>query len=166
VSALAVAHAPGLLAYFTRRVQQRDDAADLLGETMLVLWRRVADVPSDEQAARLWLYGVARRVLATHRRTGTRRHALTERLRTELATTAHKQSSQDPRLEELQRAFETLHPIDQEIIKLVHWDGFSLVDAARVMGRRPGTIRSRYHRARTLLRAQLKAPEPVPERHC
>jgi RNA polymerase sigma-70 factor (ECF subfamily) len=56
VSALAVAHAPGLLAYFTRRVQQRDDAADLLGETMLVLWRRVADVPSDEQAARLWLY--------------------------------------------------------------------------------------------------------------
>ena len=37
-----------------------------------------------------------------------------------------------------------------------HWDGFSLVDAAAVLGRRPATVRSRYHRARQRLRTLLE----------
>lgn len=161
VSALAALHSSSLLAYFTRRVHQREDAADLLGETLLVLWRRARDVPSDDDAARLWLYGVARKVLATHRRTGTRRHALTTRLRTELAAHDDQQPTEDPRLSTLQQALDELDPQDQEIIKLVHWDGFSLTDAARIIGKRPGTVRSRYHRARARLRARLDIPEAV-----
>lgn len=164
VSALAGLHSSGLLAYFTRRVPQREDAADLLGETLLVLWRRARDVPSDDDAARLWLYGVARKVLATHRRTGTRRHALATRLRTELAAHHDQQPAEDPRLTTLQQALDELDPQDQEIIKLVHWDGFSLTDAAQIMGKRPGTVRSRYHRARARLRAHLDIPEAVQER--
>lgn len=45
--------------------------------------------------------------------------------------------------------------MDQEIVKLIHWEGFSQVDVAQLLDRPPGTIRSRYARARTLLLATL-----------
>jgi len=42
---------------------------------------------------------------------------------------------------------------DREIIMLVHCDGFTLVDAGRLLRLRATTARSRYHRARNRLRA-------------
>jgi DNA-directed RNA polymerase specialized sigma24 family protein len=88
VAALAEREAPRLLSYFERRVGVREDAADLLGETLLVLWRRSSDIPASDIEAAMWLFGVARRVLAGHRRGGKRRLALAERLRNELAVTS------------------------------------------------------------------------------
>ncbi|MER7441844.1 RNA polymerase sigma factor [Micromonospora avicenniae] len=69
-----------LLAYALRRTEQPEDAADIVAETFLVAWRRSHDMPADAEV-RLWLYGVARRVLANHHRTGLRRERLGERLR-------------------------------------------------------------------------------------
>src|SRR2546426_1943597 len=46
-----------------------------LFRSMLVAWRRIGDVPTDG-TARLWLYGVARRVLANHHRSSGRRERL------------------------------------------------------------------------------------------
>jgi RNA polymerase sigma-70 factor, ECF subfamily len=71
-------HRP-LLAYAVRRVADPADAADIVAETFLVAWRRLDEVPPDEQA-RPWLFGVARRVLANYYRGEHRRHALGERL--------------------------------------------------------------------------------------
>jgi DNA-directed RNA polymerase specialized sigma24 family protein len=52
-----------VLGYVVRRTGRPDDAADVIAETFLTAWRRLADVPAGE-AARPWLFGVARRVLA------------------------------------------------------------------------------------------------------
>jgi hypothetical protein len=52
------------------------------------------DVPAGDEA-RLWLYGVARRVLANHRRGETRRGALADRLRAELTVWAGSHADQD-----------------------------------------------------------------------
>ncbi|WP_372491794.1 RNA polymerase sigma factor [Microbacterium croceum] len=38
-----------------------------------------------------------------------------------------------------------------------HWDGFALTEIAQHLGRPAGTIRSRYSRARAVLRAVLEA---------
>ena len=65
-------HFRELLGYALRRVGSPEDAADVVAETMLVAWRRIDEVPADG-TARLWLYGVARRVLANHRRGQVRR---------------------------------------------------------------------------------------------
>lgn len=46
-------------------------------------------------------------------------------------------------------------PLDREIIRLIHWEGFSQEDAARIVGKPAGTVRSRYSRARATLRTQL-----------
>jgi DNA-directed RNA polymerase specialized sigma24 family protein len=58
-----------LLGYALRRCHSPDDAADVVAETFTIAWRRAADLPAGDEA-RLWLYGVARRVLANHLRTG------------------------------------------------------------------------------------------------
>jgi DNA-directed RNA polymerase specialized sigma24 family protein len=59
-----------ILEYALRRVEEREDAADVVAETFLVAWRRIGEVPIGEEA-RLWLYGVARLTLANlHRPSG------------------------------------------------------------------------------------------------
>lgn len=145
--------APALLAYFERRSTPHD-AADLLGETLLIAWRRVSAVPADEQEARMWLFGVARRVLMTSRRSGVRRQALTDRLREDALT---RPPATEPQSDRLREALASLDPLDAEIIRLLHWDGFGLGEIAQHLGRPAGTIRSRYSRARAVLRAVLEA---------
>ena len=76
-------HFRELLGYALRRSGSPEDAADIVAETMLVAWRRHDQLPQDE-TARLWLYGVARRVLANHRRGQVRRERLGDLLRREL----------------------------------------------------------------------------------
>lgn len=123
--------ASALLAYFERRCPI-DDAPDLLGETLLVAWRRADAMPTVEHEARMWLFGVARRVLGTSRRSQIRRHALVERLR------LHAQLRTEPargRDDDLHEALASLPPIDAEIIRLLHWDGFTLAEIAAL--RRP-----------------------------
>ncbi len=44
-------HAPGILAYFSRRVEPGHDAADLLAETLLVVWRRASSLPTDDEVS-------------------------------------------------------------------------------------------------------------------
>jgi RNA polymerase sigma factor (sigma-70 family) len=73
-------HGRDVMAYALRRAAEPQDAADVVAETFLVAWRRLHDVPAGLDA-RLWLFGVARRILANHQR-GERRRA---RLRAELA---------------------------------------------------------------------------------
>lgn len=61
-----------ILGYVLRRYPHPETAADVVAETFTIAWRRIEEVPKGDEA-RLWLYGVARRVLANHRR-GERRH--------------------------------------------------------------------------------------------
>lgn len=72
-----------LLGYALRRCADPDDAADVVAETFLTAWRRLAEVPPGADG-RLWLFGTARHVLANHDRSARRRDRLTERLRDEL----------------------------------------------------------------------------------
>ena len=164
--------APELLGYLIRRTSQAEDAADLLADVLLVVWRRVDKAPTDEQAMRMWLFGIARKTLATHQRGMRRRLALTERLRSELSTTpviaginGNPNSLVNSSSEQLQAALDTLSPDDQEVIKLIHFDQFTPAEVAQHLRLRPATARSRHHRARTrlaraLIRIQSQTREP------
>ena len=67
-------HGP-VFGYVLRRTDNAEDAADAIADTFLIAWRRLDDIPTGDQA-RLWLYGVARRVLANQRRGKRRRSTL------------------------------------------------------------------------------------------
>ncbi|MEA5118903.1 MAG: sigma-70 family RNA polymerase sigma factor, partial [Propionicimonas sp.] len=139
---------PDLLRYFARRVIPREDAADLLSETLLVLWQRRGKLPQDPEEQRAWAYGIARKVLSNHQRKQSRRAALgdTYLLRASLAASVPTDLS--PAAEQALDALATLPECDRELIRLVVWDGFGVGQAGAVLGMKDATARSRYARAK------------------
>jgi RNA polymerase sigma-70 factor (ECF subfamily) len=144
-----------ILAYLLRRTPQREDAADLLGEVYVAAWRRIDDIPEGDNA-RLWLYGVARRVLANyHRRDRTVRN-LAGVLRAELAgRDIAAIDTTDAKIVAVHDALDALDPDHRELLTLTAWEGLTPAEIARITGEAPGTVRVRLHRARTRLRAEL-----------
>lgn len=149
-TALSAASAD-LLAYLQRRVGF-DDAPDLLGETMVIAWRRVADLPDDPEQTRMWLFGIARGTLLNHARGERRRWALADRIR---VTTSHAASPPADDGVEVRDAIARLVPDLAELVRLVHWERMTLADAAQLLGIPDSTARTRYARAKEELRAVL-----------
>ena len=148
----AVHHA-AILGYALRRTGNADDAADVIAETFLTAWRRIDDIPAGE-AARPWLYGVARRVLANQRRGDQRRSALGERLRSELAAERFPREP-PPGLDGVAAALRRLGDTDREILTLAAWEGLDAGQIAVVIGCSRNAARIRLHRARRRLAAAL-----------
>ena len=143
-------YAPAVAAYARRRASA-DVVDDTVADTFLVAWRQLDRVPHD---ALPWLYGVARRTLANHRRAEARRTALAERLDLELPTVTNEHP--DPRVLE---ALATLRERERELLMLIAWEGLTPAEAAVVLGSSGATCRVRLHRARARLAAALAALE-------
>ncbi|XVQ06503.1 RNA polymerase sigma factor [Spirillospora sp. CA-255316] len=143
------AHRAKILGYALRRTADPQDAADVLAETFLIAWRKLDDVPRGE-AARLWLYGVARRVLANHHRGERRRSSLVGdlagQLRIDLA--AHRVSRPEGELAAIAAAFGELSENDRELLSLVGWENLDHGEIAAVLGCSRNAVRIRLHRAR------------------
>jgi len=164
-AAAAVRHnGPDLLSYLERRVADRADAADLLAETFLIAWRRVDAIPADDQEARMWLYGVARNVLANHRRGVRRSSEMAGRLRVEVERVARLEDATSSSSARVQDAIDRLPEPLAELVRLVHWDGFGIGDAGDLLGVSASTARGRYARARELLLLELDARTQPTER--
>jgi RNA polymerase sigma-70 factor, ECF subfamily len=151
-----------LLGYALRRTADPQDAADVVAEVFTVAWRRCADIPAGP-AGRLWPFGVARHVLANHRRGELRRGnlggALRAALATGVATVADPARDVQERAEaaEVTRALRALPDADRELLTLIAWDGLSPAEAGTVLGLNAATVRVRLHRARQRLRKLLGA---------
>ncbi len=151
---------PDVLAYLARRVQPREDAADVFQQVLLTTWRRLRVVPADERAAFGWMLGTARKCLANHRRAGVRRSALADRLREQVAV-----ATTSPELD-VSDLLAQLTPDDAELLTLVHWEGLTIAEAGAVLGLSAAASRKRIERARTRLREKspLDRPELPSER--
>jgi RNA polymerase sigma-70 factor (ECF subfamily) len=124
------------------------DADDVLADTMLVLWRRLDDVPAD--AALPWAYGVARGCLQNARRSEERRWSLLRRLASE--PPAPPVVDEDP---ELAEALSRLPAGDQDVLRLWAWEGLAPREIAVVLGITANAASIRLHRATTNLRTHL-----------
>jgi RNA polymerase sigma-70 factor (ECF subfamily) len=154
-AALFDAHHRAVLGYALRRTDDPHDAADIVAETFLVVWRRADAVPAGDET-RPWLFGVARRVLANQRRGDRRRTELSvrlgETLRSELESV---QIDRVPSHGALGPALATLSTDDREILLLSAWEGLTPAEIAVALGLRGATARSRLKRARARLHAAL-----------
>jgi RNA polymerase sigma factor (sigma-70 family) len=150
------AHLNAILGYAVRRVPAPEDAADVVAETFLIAWRRCSEVPQGDDA-RLWLYGVARRVLANHIRGAGRRSRLGERLRTELAdqVTFPDPAEEVVQVRVVREAMSRLNESDREVLELTAWEQLAPREIALALGLAPDVIRARLSRARARLREQL-----------
>ena len=144
-----------VLAYALRRTSPAD-AADVLAETMLVAWRRIDDVPRGGEA-RPWLYGVAHKALANHRRGASRRDRLHERL-AEVVTEslAHPMEPFGDQLW-VRAALLALDDVDREVLTLTAWEELTPTEIAAVLDVPAATVRTRLHRARCRLREELQS---------
>jgi len=126
----------------------------VVAETFLVAWRRLGDVP-EEPRTRLWLYGVARRVLANQRRGERRRTSLGERLAADLATAVPDHAPGVAERLRYGHALDRLGERDRELVLLHAWEGLEPREIAEVLGVSAVAVRSRLSRARARLRALL-----------
>jgi RNA polymerase sigma-70 factor, ECF subfamily len=155
--ALYAAHAGAVRGYAMRRTTPAL-ADDVVAEVFLIAWRRLDDIPSD---SRVWLLGVARKVLANQRRSSARQHAVQGRLvqdartRAEHAPTAERLLRLEPAAPPVIEALGSLRDSDREALLLIAWEGLSHRQAARVMGVRESTFGVRLHRAKRRLERAL-----------
>lgn len=161
--ALYAEHFDSVLGYALRRVERAEDAADVTADTFLVVWRRLGHVPPGGEA-RPWMYGVARRVLANHRRGDRRRSALGDRLRRELASSVPDASDEVAQRADVTSAMQRLSARDQEVLELHLWEGLEPREIADVLGLPTTVVRPRLSRARSRLRDAL-GNDPPPAGH-
>ncbi len=142
-----------LLAYFERRVRVREDAADLLSDTLLQAWRRSDALPDEANRQRMWLFTIAANILANHHRSHRRRAALNDRLRAHITNSVIEPDPTESYA--VRDAVLRLADAQRELVMLIHWDGFNIVEAAELLGLNPSTARGRYSAARATLRGAL-----------
>ncbi len=127
-----------------------------------VAWRRLNRVPAGP-AARPYLFGVARKVLANAERGRRRQLRLVERL---AAYAVPAGAEEDPGVERVRAALARLAPLDREALQLVLWDGLSHAEAAEALGCSTRAVTVRLSRARRRMRELLDgrpaptAPDP------
>ena len=133
-----------VLAYAIRRTQVPADAEDVAAETFVIAWRKIDAVPAADPLP--WLYAVARRVLANHRRGNGRRERLAALLRVEDVVTPMRAG--DDHDGPVFLALASLPTADQELLRLVAWEELGNKQIAVVLGITPNAVAIRLHRAR------------------
>jgi RNA polymerase sigma-70 factor (ECF subfamily) len=153
------ANGADLHAYLARRLGAVD-AGDALGEVYATAWRRRLQLPEDGTEVRMWLFGVAANVVRNAQRGHQRRRSLLDRMRHQADVGVDARSDADDLTDAVQAAIARLPPAQAELVRLRHWDGFTLQEAATILGIPASTARSRYAAAREQLRQLLSALTP------
>jgi len=142
------------LAARLRAVLPPADVEDVLQETFLAAWRG-ARAYQPQGACGGWLWSIARRQAALLLR---RRGPLPGPLVADgaaygpsLVDSAETATARA----DLERAVADLEPAEREVWQLMYVEDRSVAQAAELIGIPPGTVKSRAHRARRLLRAAL-----------
>lgn len=146
-----------ILGYARRRTADPADANDVVAEVFTTAWRRFDDIPEGEEA-RLWLYGVARRVLSNHHRGRARRSRLTATLRADLprlVRTSEPAVGEGPDGDAIAAAFARLRDEDRDLLLLVGVEALDRDQVSRVTGRSRADVRRRLHRARDRFAREL-----------
>lgn len=148
-----------LLAYALRRTSGWSDAEDVVGETFTVVWRRISKLPADEGEQRLWLYGIARKVLANQHRSTARARRLNERVQTREqieSPAADASIEEDADVAEALDALGELSERDRELVTLALWEELSNSEIAKVTGTSAANVSVRLHRAKKRLRGHFE----------
>ncbi len=159
---VALAHIPGLYYAALRLSGNSTDAEDLVQETYTRGYHAFGQFTLGTNA-RAWLYRIMHNTfLNEQKRAGVARTRVFSALAPATWDTVAA-SGADPAqvLEEqtldtrLSAALATLAGEDRRTLVTVVVGGFSYAEAAAILGCPVGTVRSRLHRARTVLRARL-----------
>jgi RNA polymerase sigma-70 factor (ECF subfamily) len=156
-------HFPGIYGYIASRLGP-DDADDLTAETFIDAFRRRASFDPARGAVRPWLFGIATRLVAQHRRAEARRYRALARTPAEPDPGGHDDRvaarvSAQARRGPLLRALAELSDDDRDVLLLIALGGLSYEEVATALSIPPGTVASRLSRARRKVRGVLDTPQ-------
>ena len=141
--------------YVVRR-SPADAVDDIVADVLLVLWRRLDDVPTDDPVP--WTYAVARGCLANSRRSTQRHLRLVDRISRLDPPRDRPESEEHP---EVHAALAGLRELDREVVLLWAWEGLAPREIAMVTGLSANAVSIRLHKAKKHLAADLGKDQPV-----
>lgn len=148
-------HFGAIFGFFDRKVA--DVADDLAQRTFLVASESRTRL-DPARGLRPFLFGIARNLLLQHyavRHRAGRVEDIQERSLDALEPSPSKLLAKYDERASLMAALRTL-PVDLQIaLELHYWEDMPLADIARIVEIPEGTVKSRLHRAKSLLRAEL-----------
>jgi RNA polymerase sigma-70 factor, ECF subfamily len=152
--------------YVVARLILRDDAKaeDATQEALVTAWRRLGGL-RDPDRFEAWLHRLLVNACYREARVGRRRRSF--EVQVDPLSVPEVSGAIDANLDLsdrdlVERGFRHLD-VDQRTVLVMHYYlGFSLDDAASVLGIPPGTVRSRLHRAINAMRATLEADARAP----
>lgn len=159
-------HVEEVQRFVTRRVGDRERAADLTAEIFLAAIDSARRYRPRRGTPRAWLFGIARVLVANDSRRRGRERAGQERLRGSTLLDEEDAARMDARIDaaaqsrQLYAAMDRLSEAERAVLELVAIDELTVAEAAAAAGVRPVTARVRLHRARRKLRAELEAATP------
>jgi RNA polymerase sigma-70 factor (ECF subfamily) len=159
---------PQIYRFGMKMCRHPEDAEDVLQDTMLAVARSLRDFEGNSSMS-TWLYSIARNSCVKKRRKSKfapAQEESLERLEEETAgklesTTADPQKEAETRQawEQVGAAIQQLQPEFREVLLLRDVEGLSAKEVAEVIGVSVPAVKSRLHRARSMLREVL-APTP------
>jgi RNA polymerase sigma-70 factor (ECF subfamily) len=148
-------HAAALWSYALRLTGgDRAQAEDLVQETLLRAWKHPRVLDQSQGSARAWLFTVARRIAIDGWRSAASRSEVTTDAPPELAMPDGTERALQGWL--VAEALEELSAAHREVLGLCYFQGYSVADAAGVLGVAAGTVKSRTHYALRALRLALE----------
>ena len=158
-----------VLRFAAHHVTNHDDAEDIAAATYLTAWRQHPSLP-DEPHMRTWLLHIARRHVSNFWRARRRSTRLVAAISAEMSSDAPDWGAgrvpalpfglSRASLEEVMRG---LRSKDQEILRLVYWNGYTHADVANALGCSVNAVNLRVSRARDTLRKRIRAALPGPQ---
>jgi RNA polymerase sigma-70 factor (ECF subfamily) len=154
--ALAFAVSDRLFGVAYRVLRDFDAAGDALQVTLIRIWR---DLPSlrDSDRFESWAYRVLIRACHDQLRTERRRATTLRALRAQGEPLVDDPSSAITDREAVERAFRRLNADQRAVIVLQYYHDLTLPEIAELLGVPIGTVRSRAHYAKQILRAAVEA---------
>jgi len=143
---------PGIYRYALSRLGDAGKAEDAAGDVFEQAYRNAESFQDRGLPPRAWLFGIARNVVGSHRRSWFRRPP-------QFAIEAFDGGGEDPGLSpdrlDLARALAELEPTHGEVISLRFLHGLSLQETAEVIGASTDAVKGRQARALVALRARM-----------
>jgi RNA polymerase sigma factor (sigma-70 family) len=146
---------PRLWRFVSRMVPDGAVADDVLQTVWLRVVRSLAQLREPDRLG-AWLLGIARRTVADQFRERYRRPP-TEEIG-EIAVLDSEIETRDA-IDAIEAGLVNLHPTDRETVVLYYLEEMPLGDVAEICGVPPGTVKSRLHRARRIIKSNLTGLE-------
>jgi RNA polymerase sigma factor (sigma-70 family) len=164
-NAVYAAHYSHIVRYLLRRLSDPEACVELAQDVFVVAWRRRTEVPDH---CLPWLYQVARRLLANHRRASQAAPQVVPLTDVDIrgmqGDTGGTGQDSISAVADVRAALATLPELHQEILRLVGWEELTASEAAIVLGCSRTAATVRLHRARRRLLAAMAATDRTTER--